>query len=149
MTTYAIRLQETGKSIPAASSLLEAGLAVGEFVLLLYASLLAKRIKRKALWIERQLKNLDDVPDEDLPMIQEVAANLGKAATNCGSSAERCREIQTHGTPHSVGKRLLMHVLVKDLEWLEERFEDLSETLALSAHKPFTDLVAKELGAHG
>ena len=42
-----------------------------------------------------------------------------------------------------------MHALAKDLEWLEERFEDLSETLALSAHKPFTDLVAKELGALG
>ena len=78
MTTYAIRLQETGKSIPAASSLLEAGLAVGEFVLLLYASLLAKRIKRKALWIERQLKNLDDVPDEDLPMIQRSRRQSGQ-----------------------------------------------------------------------
>ena len=119
-------------------------------LVLLYLVFLAKRARIQLKSIEAKLHHFDAIPDEELPKVRSNAAKMGQTSQMSRESSSACRSILASTTTHhQMAIRLLVHpltrVLAEDLEWLDERLEDLAEILALSSHKPFTDLVHEEL----
>ena len=143
------KIDRAVEPIPQASEtvneILERGSVLGATFVLARLVLLAKRVRYRLGSIESRLHHLDAIPDEKLAETRASAAKMDDASRMSRSTALACRRILDSGRRHPLAIRLLGHTLAEDLDWLSERLEDLAETLALSSHKPFTELVREEL----
>lgn len=105
-------------------------------------TLVSRSNNAKMRRIEAAWNSIESIPPENAKGALEIADGLNKIVRSC----ERCEGI-AEGC--SWMDRLSLHFVLRNMAWLAEHSEDLAETIALSVHEPFTELVSKELAAHG
>ncbi len=116
--------------------------------LLLYLALMTKRASKNAEDVIADLGKLDTMAQWELDLARKHASILDSSSSVSNACASTCRSILETRTSRQFASAFLLRTLAEDLERLAVRLEDLSETLALSASKPFADFVQKELDTH-
>lgn len=116
--------------------------------LVLYLAFMTKRASRNAEDVIADLGELDTMAQWELDLARKHASTVDLLSSISYACASRCRSILETGTRREFASAFLLRILEEDAERLAVRLEDLSETLALSASKPFADFVRIELDAH-
>ena len=139
-------MQKTSKTLAELAANPDGRLEV--IALLLSLVISTKHVARKLESVIAQLRQLDTMSEWDLQQARRCASELGQSSNNSYKCASVCRSILDSRKRHQFVSVFLLRIIIDDFERLAVRLEDTSETLALSASKPFTDFVRKELTDH-